>query len=383
MTSFAKANRQPQGVVALNRASRLSIGAQVVVTSSSALNLVSNQKLETVGPVGRAAVGLSVPDVFRKNSYRSTELLSAIGAANYVEFWQGYPRAFGAAGGAAEAAFVTGSSNNLNGISISGRSGGTTWGAVYNWPTFNYTAEVLALDVLTTLLIARYQDRMELWRDGLLIATFSQSPISYPAHKFNIGTFIQDIAYWASSTDTVLAGRVINTWTTADIQSFFANPWQILQGQPNRQLAVAVETGSATYTMPGAQGTYTLTGNAANLRVARRLAAIAGSYTLTGKAAGMRAARRMTAVSGSYILTGNVASLIKTGAGARTLLADTGVYTITGRAANLRAARRLVATPGIYTLTGFATQAPVVADLAGTIQFRRLRTNPMRVVRLA
>ena len=105
--------------------------------------------------------------------------------------------------------------------------------------------------------------------------------------------------------------------------------------------------------LTAAPGAYTLTGQAAALRAARRLVASAGSYTQAGQPAALRVARRMAADAGSYTLTGVAADLIYAGAGgAFTLTADAGSYSMAGQAASLRAARRMAADAGSYTYTG-------------------------------
>lgn len=185
------------------------------------------------------------------------------------------------------------------------------------------------------------------------------------------------------------------------------NPWQVLESPPRRLWAGSVApAGGGAITMPAAQGSYTITGNAATLRVSRKLVASPGAYTITGAAAGLRAgrkaaaaqgvytltgnpaslrvARRLIASPGTYAITGNAANLVKgTPPPSYVMPAAQGNYTITGRAATLRIARRLVAAPGSYALTGFATAVPAGLVLAGTITFRPFRTKPMRVVRLA
>lgn len=113
--------------------------------------------------------------------------------------------------------------------------------------------------------------------------------------------------------------------------------------------------GSGAYTLIADAGTFTLTGNAAALRVSRMLAAATGGFTLTGIAAGLRASRVLTASQGTFTLTGNAASLTYSGAGTTfTLTAQTGTFTLTGNAAGLRLARQLIAATGSYTLTGNA-----------------------------
>ena len=105
--------------------------------------------------------------------------------------------------------------------------------------------------------------------------------------------------------------------------------------------------------LTAAQGTYTLTGQAATLKRGVNLGAAQGSYTLTGQAATLVKGRVLTAAQGSYALSGQAATLVKSGGQA--LTADQGTYTLTGQAATLIKAGTLTAAQGTYALTGQAT----------------------------
>lgn len=164
--------------------------------------------------------------------------------------------------------------------------------------------------------------------------------------------------------------------------------------------------GGSPYSMPAAQGSYSLSGQAAALRVARRLTAAQGSYTLNGQAVALRLGKNMAAAQGSYALTGQATAFARgrrlvaaqgsyaitgqdglvdivmaaaagsyalngqdvgltySGAGARTMPAAQGSYTLTGQAAALRVARRLVADAGAYALTGVAAGLKAGRSLA-------------------
>ncbi len=108
------------------------------------------------------------------------------------------------------------------------------------------------------------------------------------------------------------------------------------------------------YTMPAAQGAYTLTGQAAELLMGFNLVAAQGAYTLTGQAAELLMGFNLAAAQGAYALTGQAANLIYTPVGGYTLVADQGAYTLTGQAALLLAQRVLTAEQGAYALTGQA-----------------------------
>ena len=107
---------------------------------------------------------------------------------------------------------------------------------------------------------------------------------------------------------------------------------------------------TADRTIVAAQGSYTLTGQAAGLLADRLLTSAQGSYTLSGQAAGLEAARLLTSAQGSYALTGQDAGLNY----GRFITADQGSYTLTGQDAGLLISRLLTAAQGSYALTGQA-----------------------------
>lgn len=122
-------------------------------------------------------------------------------------------------------------------------------------------------------------------------------------------------------------------------------------------------------------GTYSLTGTAAGVKLARRLAAATGGYSLTGQTAALKHGRKIAAGSGGYSLTGANAGLrhgwrLAASAGAYTftgadaafilasgqsITADPGSYLLTGQTASLKRSRHLTAGAGAYSLSGQAT----------------------------
>jgi hypothetical protein len=158
----------------------------------------------------------------------------------------------------------------------------------------------------------------------------------------------------------------------ADISRRPDNVWQLFKKRP-QILYFDVGGGGAT-TLTADTGTFTLTGQAANLTAARKITADAGTFALTGQATNLLASRKLTSEAGTFALTGNAANLSKTTVGAFTLTADTGTFTLTGQAAGLTAQRKVTADAGSFDLTGSAvilTFTPVSAigvpaNLTGT-----------------
>lgn len=111
--------------------------------------------------------------------------------------------------------------------------------------------------------------------------------------------------------------------------------------------------GSSGYTLTAAAAAFTLTGRAATLRAARRLAAAVRTYSLAGSNNAMRRGYRLGAVVQSYAVTGQAARLAR----GLKLRATVAAFTLTGIAATLSrtvAGRTLSAASAVFTLTGQA-----------------------------
>lgn len=103
-------------------------------------------------------------------------------------------------------------------------------------------------------------------------------------------------------------------------------------------------------TLLATNGSYTLSGQDAGLVSTRLLACDYGSYSLSGQDAGLNRGFTMTADQGSYTLTGHDSGLLAT----RTITAAQGSYLLSGQAAGLLATRQITAAQGSYTLSGQA-----------------------------
>jgi hypothetical protein len=101
------------------------------------------------------------------------------------------------------------------------------------------------------------------------------------------------------------------------------------------------------YTMTAEVGTFTLTGQDANLLFGRKLIADVGSFVLTGFDAILRKGYILTAEVGTFALTGFDAMLLF----GRKLIAETGAFVLTGFDATLSRGYRLIAEVGTFILT--------------------------------
>lgn len=106
--------------------------------------------------------------------------------------------------------------------------------------------------------------------------------------------------------------------------------------------------GGGTYTLTAAQGSYTLTGQAAGALDGHVVSAAQGSYTLLGSAGLVDLTS--AAGQGSYALTGQDTAL----QGPRGIAAAQGSYTLTGQSVNFLRTVISAAAYGAYTLTGIA-----------------------------
>lgn len=107
------------------------------------------------------------------------------------------------------------------------------------------------------------------------------------------------------------------------------------------------------YTLTGAAGSCVLTGQVADLRLARQLAGAAGSAAFTGQEAGLTTTRLVIAVAGAAAVTGQVAQLRN----ARVAVGAVGSFSLTGQAATLNKggasqSYTLTAAAGAVTTTG-------------------------------
>lgn len=95
-------------------------------------------------------------------------------------------------------------------------------------------------------------------------------------------------------------------------------------------------------------GFFALSGQAVNLRVARKLSLSAGTFTLSGQSVALRAGRKLALTAGALALSGQDVTL----RAARTMGAEHADYVLSGQDVRLLAARTLAIDTGAFTLTG-------------------------------
>jgi len=119
----------------------------------------------------------------------------------------------------------------------------------------------------------------------------------------------------------------------------------------------------ANKTLTASGGSYSITGTAASLLQARKVAAAAGSYALSGTNGALLQARKLAAAAGSYALTGTAASLLR----GLNLAVDAGSYVITGTNVSLNKGRLIALDAGSYAIGGTDTSLLAQKELAADI----------------
>lgn len=139
-----------------------------------------------------------------------------------------------------------------------------------------------------------------------------------------------------------------------------ATPSGFTQTRSGLIISFKEAAGGTAYTLTAALGTFSLTGKAATLRIARKLSAAAGSFALSGKAATLRVGYKIAASAGSFALSGVAANLKRT----YSLASSTGSFVLSGKNAGLIVGYRLTASAGSFSLTGQAASLRVARKLA-------------------
>jgi len=143
--------------------------------------------------------------------------------------------------------------------------------------------------------------------------------------------------YNGSSRDPLyeydIKGTIRPDYTTAD------EPWDVGASE-------YVSVGA--YTLDAEAGSYSKTGQTANLEHHKAVDAGAGSFSLTGQTANLEHHREVAAGAGSFSLTGEIANLEYN----RLIDAEAGAYSLSGQIVNLEYNRLFDIEAGSYALTG-------------------------------
>lgn len=120
---------------------------------------------------------------------------------------------------------------------------------------------------------------------------------------------------------------------------------------PLPHIGLLLQFVSSARTLTADAGIYAITGSDGLIDI--EMSAAQGSITITGQAAGMLKTSILVAEVGSYAISGQDATF-NISSPARTMPADTQTYTVSGQAAGMLAQRMLLAEQGFYSLQGQA-----------------------------
>jgi len=186
-----------------------------------------------------------------------------------------------------------------------------------------------------------------------------------------IGCGANDSSLWRFYDDRILWVGIFDGWLSAsERQAYALNPWQLFAPLP-RRIFVGPSSGPASYTLTANAGSYTLSGQTADLARSKLLTANAGSYSLSGQTADLTwaasSAYTLTANPGAYTLAGQTADLTWASPGAYVLTANAGAYTVSGQTASLLKSNLLTANAGAYTFAGQTADLTKSAAAAYTL----------------
>lgn len=197
------------------------------------------------------------------------------------------------------------------------------------------------------------------YRDGRLIGT--ESPVNNnnvwsSTNIISVGGAPPNFASTRTFDRSMVLARMWNgrLLTEHDFLDLHENPWQLYVSKTRDKWVTPGSSGGPTYTLTAQTGTFSLTGNNATLRVARKITCNTGTFTLTGVNTTLKVGRKLTCTTGNFTLTGNSANLVytPTGGPTYTLIAQSGSFSLTGNNANLLVSRKLIASTGVFVLTG-------------------------------
>jgi hypothetical protein len=328
MTSLilpSRLTRQPQQSAPLDRNNPLTQGLSVVINPAftpgpTELEVVTGQLLVPTVSAGALAKTTGTKGI-------QTNVASGTQARYTLPFGPG----IGTTGDFTLVALARGIATGFNclvyvGTSFAGlAANGGSW--VFSNGLNFVTGAAVDPNKLQLVIAMRRGGQRYLWVDGVMAAPVADSNIN-PANMALLSRNSASDAPWVGQVAFFAAyGRGLSDATVASIT---ANPYQIFKA-PQRSLwaASSVPAGN-TYSLSVAQGSYTIAGSPAGLRVTRRLAASVGLYTLTGNAASLTVVRRMPTSAGAFALAGS--------------------------ALTLRAARRMAAGPAAFSLSAGAAQ---------------------------
>lgn len=173
-------------------------------------------------------------------------------------------------------------------------------------------------------------------------------PVVHITSGGNTGYYAQGQSFFINSGGSTSAQTYSPSWTNEGSGGII-----IISFKP---------IGVTAFTLNGAIGTYSITGDAAAVLEGHKLLAAAGSYSMTGDPGGLQPSYPMACSPGSFAITGSPAEFL-------TVTFDLGVgsYTITGSAASKVQTHVLGSAVGSFSITGGAATLQAASSLPTTV----------------
>lgn len=129
-------------------------------------------------------------------------------------------------------------------------------------------------------------------------------------------------------------------------------------------------------TLTAATGTFAVAGNAANLKVGRRLQAVAGTLAVAGNNANLNIGRVMAAGTGAYSITGNTVTLQD----GKQLAAQTGAFVLAGSPAAFKVGYTLAVSTGEVIVSGEPAALTTSVEAAPPVTSRKANSAMVRAL---
>lgn len=123
----------------------------------------------------------------------------------------------------------------------------------------------------------------------------------------------------------------------------------------------AAAASGSNFTLAGAEGAFTISGQSAALNKALKAAGAEGSFTISGKAAAMLRGIKLGGAEGAFVINGRAAAELR---GIKLAGAE-GSFTINGQPAVLSHGLHMPGSEGAFTISGQSAKFPVALSMKG------------------
>lgn len=195
----------------------------------------------------------------------------------------------------------------------------------------------------------------------------------------------------------------------AQIQQWALDPWSFWYPRTlDLGMMLAAPSGATAYSLAGAEGTFSISGQNAAFIAARKTAGAEGAFAISGQSAALSHGIKLAGAEGAFAISGQLsaelrgiksagaegtfaisgqaATMTPSASGHFTLAADEGAFTISGQAATLAAARHLAGAEGAFSISGQASlmlRAVKLAGVEGVFAINGQAAAELRGIKLA